>query len=114
MSHDIRENDTASARSDGSSTAPHISNFSNEEFKDFRKIYEINVLPAIIQILEREHIGGQVYFLKRKFITVVTREEAPPSLKHQVEHAVATELREDFRAKISIEFKVGEVVRSCR
>ncbi|KAI1305518.1 hypothetical protein F5Y03DRAFT_395050 [Xylaria venustula] len=114
MSYDVRETDAASARSDGPSTATHTSNFSNEEFKNFRKIYEMNVLPAIIQILERANIGGQVHFRRRKFITVVTGEEAPPSLKHEVEHAVATELREDFRAKISIEFEVGEVVRSCR
>ncbi|KAI1424818.1 hypothetical protein F5Y12DRAFT_424214 [Xylaria sp. FL1777] len=116
MSDNTHRSGAASAHSWGDGGQPattYVPNISNEEFRDFRKTYEMHVLPAITQILDRENIGGQVHFRRRKFITIVTRVEAPPSLKHQIECAVAAELREDIRAKISIEFEVGEVVRSC-
>ncbi|KAI0907229.1 hypothetical protein F4824DRAFT_506100 [Ustulina deusta] len=96
----------------GLSTTTHAPNLSDEQFRDFKKRYEIHVLPAITQLLDLANIGGQVHFRRRKFITIVTREEAPPGLKHRIECVVAAELREDIRAKISIEFEVGEVVRA--
>ncbi|RWA06070.1 hypothetical protein EKO27_g9037 [Xylaria grammica] len=89
-----------------------VPNMSNEEFKEFRKIYELQILPAITRVLDPANIGGQVIFTKRKFINIITQHEAPPALKKQIEYAVVAELREDLRAKISLTFEVGEVVRT--
>ncbi|KAI0432688.1 hypothetical protein F5Y09DRAFT_132339 [Xylaria sp. FL1042] len=115
MSNNTHRSGTASVRDrdgGGPSTRTHVPNLSDDEFRDFRKIYESRVLPSITQILNLANVGGQVHFRRRKFITVVTGEEAPASLKHQIECAVAAELRENLRARIYIEFDVGEVVRS--
>ncbi|KAF2963930.1 hypothetical protein GQX73_g9652 [Xylaria multiplex] len=87
-------------------------NMSNEEFKDFQKIYENRLLPAIIERLNAANIGGQVYFLKRKLVSVVTPEEAPSSLKEEIECVVTEILSRDLRAKISLDFGVGEVRRT--
>ncbi|KAI1281594.1 hypothetical protein F5Y07DRAFT_264818 [Xylaria sp. FL0933] len=96
----------------GSSTRAPVPNLSNDEFREFREIYETRVLPAITQTLSLTNVGGQVLFRRRKYITVVTGEEATASLKHQIECAVAAELPTDFRARICVEFDVGEIVRS--
>ncbi|KAI0804867.1 hypothetical protein GGR55DRAFT_303698 [Xylaria sp. FL0064] len=96
----------------GSSTRAQVPNLSNDEFREFRKIYETRVLPAITQTLSLANVGGQVLFRRRKYITVVTGVETTASLKHQIECAVAAELPADFRARICVEFDVGEVVRS--
>ncbi|KAK5631449.1 hypothetical protein RRF57_007163 [Xylaria bambusicola] len=88
-----------------------MSTLSDEVFNEFKRAYEAHMLPAIIQALQQANIvGGQVHFHRRKTITVVTRDEAPPSLKNQVEQVVAARLREGVRAKIIIEFVVGHLV----
>lgn len=97
----------------GSPTTTSIRNLTDEEMKDFRRTWEIHLLPAITQILDQANAGGgQVLFHRRQFITIVTREEAPFGLRNQVYLAVAVALHEDIRAKISVQFEVGELVRS--
>ncbi|KAI0512905.1 hypothetical protein F5B22DRAFT_648256 [Xylaria bambusicola] len=87
-----------------------MSTLNDEEFGEFKRAYEVRVLPAIIQALDQANIvGGQVLVQRRKTITIVTREEAPPSLKSQIEQVVAAQLREDIRAKISLEFATGHL-----
>ncbi|TGJ87235.1 hypothetical protein E0Z10_g1504 [Xylaria hypoxylon] len=93
------------------SPTAQVPNMSDDEFKDFRKIFETRLLPSITKIINAENIGGQVYF-RRSFITIDTREEAPPSFKQQIECAVDAELRENLRAKVSLEFQVGALVRT--
>ncbi|KAI1364816.1 hypothetical protein F5Y08DRAFT_339303 [Xylaria arbuscula] len=93
-------------------TAP-VPNLSDEEFSYFKGTWEAHLLPAITQALGQANVvGGQVLFHRRQYITIITREEAAPSLKSQVERIVAEALREDIRAKISVQFEVGEVVRT--
>ncbi|RYC57883.1 hypothetical protein CHU98_g8326 [Xylaria longipes] len=86
---------------------------SDTEFREFRQMYEMQLLPAIAEILGSANIGGQVHLHKRKTVLIVTQEEAPPSVKQQVEWAIAAKLREDLRAKISLEFALGEVKRTA-
>ncbi|KAH8162320.1 hypothetical protein CIB48_g5920 [Xylaria polymorpha] len=85
----------------------------NDEFREFRRIYEMQLLPAITELLGQANIGGQVHLHKRKSILIVTREEAPPSLKQQIEWAMAEKLGQDLGAKISLEFALGQVYRTA-
>ncbi|KAI0537707.1 hypothetical protein GGR58DRAFT_501900 [Xylaria digitata] len=96
----------------GPSSTTLAPNMSDDEFKDFNKIFEKRLLPAIIEKLHAANIGAQVYFLKRKFICVNTREEAPSSLKQEIGCVVAETLGPDLCAKVSLEFGVGEVKRT--
>ncbi|KAI1748231.1 hypothetical protein F4782DRAFT_379502 [Xylaria castorea] len=83
------------------------------EFREFRQIYEMQLLPALAEILSLANIGGQVYVHRRKSIQIITQEEAPPSLKQEIEWVMAAKLHENLRAKISIEFAVGGVKRTA-
>ncbi|KAI0441056.1 hypothetical protein F4803DRAFT_438452 [Xylaria telfairii] len=85
----------------------------NDEFREFRQIYEMKLLPAITELLDQANIGGQVHLRQRRSILIVTREEAPPSLKQQIESAMTEKLRQGLRAKISVEFALGEVQRAA-
>lgn len=129
MSNNTRQDDAASVPSQGStrpSTISHVQpgsssqwdhnlntpTMSNEEVKAFRKIFERALLPAITKILGEHNIGGQVLFHRRRSISVVTRGEMPSDLKQQIQHAVSADLPRHLGTKISLEFSVGEVIRT--
>ncbi|KAI1736403.1 hypothetical protein F4680DRAFT_451950 [Xylaria scruposa] len=78
------------------------------EFREFRQIYEMQLLPALTEVLSQENIGGQVHLHKRKSILIVTQEEAPSSLKQQIEWVMTAKVHENLRAKISVEFALGQ------
>ncbi|KAI0856882.1 hypothetical protein F4860DRAFT_518426 [Xylaria cubensis] len=105
--------DGQSARRSPGGRTSIVPNMSDTEFREFRQIYEMQLLPALTEVLGLENIGGQVHLHKRKSILIVTPEEAPSSLKQQIEWVVAEKLHENLRAKISVEFALGQVTRAA-
>ncbi|KAJ2995526.1 hypothetical protein NUW58_g1246 [Xylaria curta] len=89
-----------------------VPNMSDEEARVFRRIFEMQLLPAVIEILGPANIDSQVSFHRRKSINIVTRTEVPSGLQQEIERAVAAKLGEDLRAKVTVDFYVGEVKRS--
>ncbi|KAJ8119281.1 hypothetical protein ONZ43_g3733 [Nemania bipapillata] len=94
--------------------ASQVHSMSDEELKEFRKLYETNLLPAITQILSAANIGGQVSLQRRKSIVIVTREEMRSDIKQEIERTVSAELGGDLSTKISVEFHAGEIERTSR
>ncbi|TRX89829.1 hypothetical protein FHL15_009262 [Xylaria flabelliformis] len=108
-----RDADGQSARRSPGGQTLIIPNMSDAEFREFRQIYEMQLLPALTEVLGLGNISGQVHLHRRKCIVIVTREEASSSLKQQIEWVVATKLQENLRAKISVEFALGQVRRAA-
>ncbi|GAP88647.1 hypothetical protein SAMD00023353_3300590 [Rosellinia necatrix] len=83
----------------------------DEELAEFARVYELRLLPAIKSVLNQAPIGGSVFFTRRRILTIFTRVEAPPIIRQQIESAVAAELNENLRGKVSLAFRVGHIIR---
>ncbi|KAI3323970.1 hypothetical protein HD806DRAFT_80070 [Xylariaceae sp. AK1471] len=104
---------------EGEDTKAHR-NATQDEWKEYATLFDKHVWPEICAKLKNGGTGVSMFPSRKtprgSFLFIQTKEELPADIQEEVKELVKTgmakHLGEDFRAKISVDFVVGEIRRS--